>query len=232
MNDTSLNVWGVQYTIRLFFQLIFMVLSFFVAAGRFSIMRAWVYFAVVTTVYMVSTLLLIRFNSDLLNERAKGRNNTKRWDKPLLRLYVLLAFYGIHITAGLDAYRFGWSSLSIRYFIPGLILYLLSAALGGWAMVVNKHFEATVRIQDDRNHIVITEGPYRLVRHPGYLSIVLGIWAIPLMLGSLYAFLCSFFVTVIIIIRTVLEDQTLQQELEGYSDYAKKVRCKLIPFLW
>lgn len=209
-----------------------MILSFFAAAGRFSIMRAWIYFVVVAIVYIVSSFLLIRFNPDLVNERAKERDNTKKWDKPLLGLYVFLAFYGIHITAGLDAYRFGWSSLSMRYFIPGLILYLLAAVFGGWAMIVNKHFEATVRIQNDRNHIVITEGPYGLVRHPGYLSIAMGIWAIPLMLGSLYAFLCSFVVTVIVIVRTILEDNTLQQELEGYSDYANKVRFKLIPFLW
>lgn len=230
--NPKLNKSGVIYIIRVYLQLLMMLLSFFVAAGNLRVTRAWIYFGVVAVVDVVTSLLLIKYNPDLLNERAKERKNTKNWDKPLMGFYILIAFFGIHIVAGLDAYRFGWSALSVSCFIPGLMVYLLSVLFGAWAMIVNKHFEATARIQNDREHKVIQEGPYRIIRHPGYLSIISGMIAIPLMIGSLYAFLCSFAVIIIISIRTALEDKMLQHELNGYCDYTKKVKYRLIPFIW
>ena len=142
-----------------------------------------------------------------------------------------MAFCAIYIVAGLDA-RFGWSVMPLVTLIPGLLLYTISAVLGGWALIVNKHFEATARIQKDREHTVITSGPYKLVRHPGYLSALLGVAAVPLVLGSYVAFSCSIVVCFVMAIRTRLEDRMLRQELKGYSDYAEKVRYRLVPFIW
>jgi protein-S-isoprenylcysteine O-methyltransferase Ste14 len=223
---------GVIYLVRIYFQLLLMAATFFIAAGNLFIGRAWLYFGFLALVYTVSSLIFIKFNPELLNERAKERENTKSWDKLLLSLYLLIGFFGINLVAGLDVGRFHWSGLAMGYMIPGTIIYLVSAALGAWAMVTNKYFEATVRIQEDRDHHVVRDGPYRIVRHPGYLAILLGIAAIPLMIGSLYAFYCSAAVFIIMITRTALEDGALRQELKGYSDYAQKVRYRLIPYIW
>jgi Putative protein-S-isoprenylcysteine methyltransferase len=223
---------GINYIIRLCFQLLFMILSFFIAAGNVFIARVWIYFGIAAAVYLISSIILIKCNPELMNERAKARDNTKAWDKLLLGLYIFIAFFGIHIVAGLDVGRFKWSCMDVSYFVPGLVLYILSSVFGGWAMIVNKYFEATVRIQDDREHKVIKEGPYKIVRHPGYMSILLGITGVPLMIGSLYAFICSAAVIVIIVIRTALEDKMLQRELRGYSDYSRQVKYRLILFIW
>jgi len=232
VSNEKIRKSGIAYIIRTLFQLLLMSVVFFMAAGELHIKRGWIYFGILALVYISSSLILIKYNSELLNERAKKRANTKSWDKLLLGLYWFISFFGIHIVAGLDIGRFNWSEIPIAYMIPGVILYVISAAIGSWAMIVNKHFEATVRIQDDRNHNVIKEGPYKIVRHPGYLSILLGISAVPLMIGSLYAFFCSVAVIFIIIIRTALEDKMLQQELKGYSEYTREVKYRIIPLIW
>ena len=116
--------------------------------------------------------------------------------------------------------------------IPGFILYISSSIFVNWAMIVNTHFEATVRIQKDRDHKVISEGPYRLVRHPGYLGAILWAIGIPMILGSFYGYIPSVVAIILFIIRTFLEDKTLQDELDGYYDYSKKVKFRLLPGIW
>ena len=98
--------------------------------------------------------------------------------------------------------------------------------------MVNRHFEPTVRIQHDREHKVITAGPYGWVRHPGYLAGILWAWSMPLALGSLFAFLPVTMYTVFMMLRTYLEDRTLMEELEGYTEYSEKTRHRLFPILW
>ena len=102
----------------------------------------------------------------------------------------------------------------------------------GWAMVVNRHFEATVRIQMDRGHTTVTRGPYRVVRHPGYLGQILLYLGMPLALGSLWGFALGLLMAAVFIGRTVKEDDTLRKELKGYQEYAARVRKRLIPFIW
>ena len=99
-------------------------------------------------------------------------------------------------------------------------------------MVVNKHFEGTVRIQNERNHEVISQGPYKYIRHPGNLGMILASFVQPLIIGSAYAFIPSVFSVVLVIIRTKLEDTMLQKELEGYKEYADKVKYKLMLKVW
>ena len=99
-------------------------------------------------------------------------------------------------------------------------------------MIVNPHFEATVRIQKDREHKVITSGPYKLIRHPGYLGGIVWAMGVPMILGSIYGFIPSLVGIIIFIIPTGLEDKTLLNELEGYAEYSKKVKCRLIPGIW
>ncbi len=134
--------------------------------------------------------------------------------------------------AGLD-FRFSWS-LHIPPVIQSLALIgvVLGYVLGGWAMVVNKFFSAVVRIQKERNQTVISDGPYKFVRHPGYTGAILALLSMPIMLGSLWALLPAGFIASLTIVRTFLEDKTLQEKLEGYKEYAKKVKYRLLPGVW
>lgn len=149
-----------------------------------------------------------------------------------MRISNLLVLIPIPVIAGLDVGRFHWSSLNI-YFAPvGLMLFSISTVIINWAMIVNPYFEPTVRIQKDRGHKVITNGPYKIVRHPGYLAGILYTSSIPLIIGSLYTFIPVGIYILLIVVRALLEDRTLHRELNGYPEYAKKVRYKLLPWLW
>lgn len=223
---------GIRYLIRNLVSLILQGGILFLAAGNLNIPRAWIYFGITFLYFAISTLVLAKSNSELINERAQKRENTKLWDKVVLGSYIIIGMYTTPVIIGLDVGRFQWSNLGIQYTIIGYILYIISSIFVNWAMVVNKHFEATVRIQEDREHNVITTGPYRLVRHPGYIGAILWAIATPLAIGSLYGLIASAIVTFILIFRTALEDKTLQQELKGYSEYTNKVKYRLFPGIW
>ena len=204
------------------------------AAGTLKWAMAWVYVGLIIVFTLLSRVIALRRNPDLLVERAHSleAEDVKSWDRFLVSWTALLGPLCILIIAGLD-YRFGWSpqvSLSLQLFALGLIIlgYLFST----WAMVENKFFSAYVRIQSDRRQIVITSGPYRFVRHPGYAGGIIAILATPLLLGSIWAFIPTLMVVVGMIMRTALEDQVLLDELDGYQDYAKKVNYRLIPGIW
>lgn len=230
-NNNQLKKSGVIYIIRFHAQLLIMAAVYFIAAGKLNIGRAWLYFGIAAVVYFASSLIFVKYNAELLNERAKERENTKSWDKVLLSLYLLIGFLGTHIVAGLDS-RYGWSGLKLPYLIPGAIIYIIAAGIQIKSMLVNRHFEATARVQQDRKQTVIKDGPYKTVRHPGYASVLLSFLAIPLMIGSVYAFSCTAAVFLIMFVRTALEDKMLQEELSGYSEYTKEVKFRLIPGVW
>lgn len=230
-SDHLVKKSGVVYIIRVHAQLLIIAVAYFIAAGSFNIGRAWLYFSIAAVTYFVSSLIFIKYNPGLINERAKRRENTGSWDKVLLSLYLLIGFLGTHIVAGLDS-RFEWSSLDMRYMIPGAVLYIAATLIQIISMLKNKYFEATVRIQSDREQQVVKDGPYKIVRHPGYASVLLSFVAIPFMIGSLYALICTAAVFIIMFIRTALEDKMLQKELPGYSQYAREVKFRLIPGIW
>jgi protein-S-isoprenylcysteine O-methyltransferase Ste14 len=135
------------------------------------------------------------------------------------------------VVAGLDV-RFGWSPLPWAAFFAGLAVLVPASLFGDWAMVENEHFEQFVRIQHERDQRVVTTGPYRLVRHPGYLGAVLGALATPLLLGSAWTFVPAGLVAALFVVRTSLEDRALRAGLSGYEDYARRTRFRLVPWLW
>ncbi|MGD9110387.1 MAG: isoprenylcysteine carboxylmethyltransferase family protein [Phycisphaerales bacterium] len=179
--------------------------------------------------------ILAKINPELLNQRGawKKTKNTKWWDKWLiLPLFGILGFYAPMALAGLDVGRFGWSNLGPGYAIFGIIIYAAGTVLITWAMIINRHFEASVRIQTDRQHKVVSEGPYRVIRHPGYVGAIVWVVCPPLIIGSLYGLIPAAMAAIVLIVRTILEDKILQKELDGYADYAKVVRYRLIPGVW
>jgi protein-S-isoprenylcysteine O-methyltransferase Ste14 len=137
--------------------------------------------------------------------------------------------FPLFIVAGLD-HRFGWSPVFPTWLnILGFILILFGYAFAGWAMVENRFFSTMVRVQTDRGHRVCDSGPYRIVRHPGYAGNILALPGIVLALGSVWTIIPVIVALIISAIRTALEDQTLQEELQGYRDYVRRVRYRLIP---
>jgi protein-S-isoprenylcysteine O-methyltransferase Ste14 len=170
----------------------------------------------------------------LFAERQNIENirNAKAWDKVLAPLMAVSVSFPMVIVAGLD-HRYNWSpELPPWLIVIGFILITIGYAFSAWAVVENRFFSSVVRIQTDRGHVVCDTGPYRVVRHPGYAGNILPLFGIVLALGSVWTLIPAAVASIISVIRTVLEDQTLQEELPGYRDYARRVRYRLIPGIY
>ena len=204
---------------------------YFIASGRIDIPRAWIYMGVYIVGSLISGFLLIKRSSELLNQRGKIQEGTKKWDKIVVFLYFLFAIIVTPLIAGLDL-RLGFSPLHFYYLYLGLGFYVLSVIFSIWPMLHNPFFEGTVRIQKDKNHKVIDSGPYGIIRHPGYLGMFLGSLPIPFAFGSILSFIPVSIMVILVITRTYLEDETLSKELKGYKNYCRKVKYRLIPFIW
>ena len=207
-------------------------ICFFLAAGRLDISRAWLLLGIDYLGLIVVSVIFWKLAPELANQRATIKEGTKPWDKIFLAFYFAISLIAFPIVAGLDVGRYYWSELHINYAIAGVILLALCVAFCSWAIVVNRFFETTVRIQTDRGHKVITGGPYRFVRHPGYLSLILGAVSASFIIGSLYSLIPCGVAIIALLVRTYLEDRTLQEELNGYREYAARVRWRLIPGIW
>ena len=200
-------------------------------AGTIDWLQGWFYFGLLTTSLFVSFLYLRQVNPEVIEHRLQFKKGTKPWDK-LWAVFFAPVFMAIYVIAGFDAVRFQWSAMSLWLWLPGLALWLPGNALFTWAMGVNPFFEKTVRIQTERGHRVIDTGPYNFVRHPGYLGFFGWSLATPLLLGSWWSLVPALLTIAGLVIRTVLEDRTLHEELSGYRDYASRVRYRLIPRIW
>jgi protein-S-isoprenylcysteine O-methyltransferase Ste14 len=177
---------------------------------------------------------MLRKSPDLALERAEagGREGVKGWDKILLPIVAIYGPLVSWIVAGLDA-RFGWSpDLPNEIQWAALAVIALGSLIGTWAMLTNRFFSSHVRIQTDRDHTVVSTGPYRFVRHPGYAGGFLSWLAGPVFFSSYWVVVPTALVILAMILRTALEDRTLQAELPGYREYAAQVRYRLIPGIW
>jgi len=202
----------------------------FGSVGRLDWLNAWVLLGLNFVASIVTTALLWRY-PELLVERSNIKAG-KSWDKAIVGIVVLLGPVATWITAGLDT-RFHWSDgMPPLAFIGGVVVAVLAAALIAWAMRSNKFFSSVVRIQKDRGHVVVTGGPYRFVRHPSYTGMSVFTLATPLILNSRWAFAPAMATAATAVLRTALEDRTLHDELDGYADYARSVKYKLMPAIW
>lgn len=202
-------------------------------SGRWDWWEAWVLAIVYILGFAVSRALAARRHPDLLAERARflQHEDAKPWDKVLAPL-VVLGIGLIPMVAGLDA-LFGWPpTFSLPLKILALIILLTGYGLSSYALIENRFFSVMVRLQTERGHQVVSSGPYRWMRHPGYAGTLWSNLAVPLFLDAAWAFLPAAFLTVVLVIRTRLEDRTLQDELTGYRDYVRRVRYRLLPGVW
>jgi protein-S-isoprenylcysteine O-methyltransferase Ste14 len=196
--------------------------------------QGWAYAIMLFVIAIGGRLWVDLRHPGLLAERAKGENaaNTKSWDKVLSPLMALSSSIMLYIVAGMD-HRFSWSPAFPTWLtVLGFILIFLGYAFSTWAMLENRFFSGVVRIQEDRGHTVCDTGPYRVVRHPGYAGNFLALPGIALSLASLWTAIPAVLALIIAVIRTSLEDKTLQEELPGYGEYARSTRFRLIPGLY
>ena len=217
--------------VKLVVSLLLLAAILFISSGRWDWVMAWVLLGVFVVCLGLNALVLIASNPEVLEERLHARKGAKKWDLVLSSSIGVLTLVTL-LFAGLDR-RFGWSpGIPLWLQVGALALVALGDLLFLWAMAVNKFFSKFVRIQEERGHHVITAGPYQYVRHPGYLGWII-MWAIPpLILGSLWAFIPTGIAICLIVARTALEDGTLKHELEGYKNYAARVRYRLLPGIW
>lgn len=192
--------------------------------------NAWLLAAVVLGLKVASALVLMRFNQAVLNARGTKRDMSPR-EKRFFSVFVPSSL-AIPVVAGLEAGVAGWSHHSNLELTSGVAMLVAGMSVLLWALAVNPFFEKTVRMQHDRSHRVCTSGPYRYVRHPGYVAAVMSAAALPLMLGSYWAFVPVALLAVAFVVRTAYEDRMLRAELAGYEAYARATRYRLIPFIW
>ena len=221
----------IKFILSNFIGTVIAFLIIFLSAGRIGYWQGWIYISICLMTTLAS-LLFMQIDAELINERSKPGEGSKRWDK-LILVISFFAFIIMSVIAGFDSGRFHWSpSFQVYWYIIGIVLTFFGQILFFVAQKQNKFFSSVVRIQTDRGHTVCDTGLYSMVRHPAYLSQVISTIGFPLLFGSLWSIIPSFIAISLLILRTYLEDSTLKKELEGYIEYSNKIRYKLIPGVW
>jgi len=205
-----------------------------ICGGDLGWWQAWLYSLLIFAAGIGGHIWAEKRHPGLLAERQNIEHiqNAKAWDKVLAPLMAVSIGFPMVIVAGLD-HRYSWSpEFPLWLIVIGFILITLGYAFASWALAENRFFSSVVRIQKERGHVVCDSGPYRLVRHPGYAGNIPPLFGIVLALGSLWTLIPAAVATIITVIRTALEDHTLQEELPGYREYAQRVRYRLIPGIY
>ncbi len=214
----------VKTWLRLVMRMSFFAIALLWPAGTWQWWEAWALIGLWAIFGVVLTQYLLRHDPALLAERMKFMpldKDQKGWDKVLMMLFFF-AGIGLYILPGFDVVRYGWSEpLPVWMKILAMLVHLPCFLFLGWVMRENTYLSQVVKIDKDRDHQVVTTGPYALVRHPMYTIVIVLLFAVPVALGSRFALILAVFLTLLLILRTYLEDRTLHEELEGYSEYIK-----------
>ncbi len=230
-NSSTTTRGVVRWSIRESMGLVMAGVILFLCAGRWDWVWGWA--AVGTLVFWVgaTAITVIPRHPQVLAERLGPRQDAKAWDTAIMSFVgvIVLAVYAV---AGLDV-RYGWTvGFPTAAQISGVIVALFGYAVVVWATAANAYFSLNVRIQKERGHTVVTGGPYRFVRHPGYVGSILAYLGTPILLGSWWAIALGVITALLMIVHTAFEDKTLQAELPGYPEYAQRVRYRLLPGVW
>ncbi|MFW9970949.1 MAG: methyltransferase family protein [Candidatus Odinarchaeota archaeon] len=207
----------------------FLGFGLFFPAGTILWIEAWVYLIIFSIFFTVVVLYFSKHDPEMLQRRAKPKFKEK-WDKLIMSL-MGFGFFPTFIIPGFER-RFKWTLIPFWIEIIGFIGLSSGLIIIFLVMKENTFLSKSVEIQKDRGHVVITTGPYRIIRHPMYFGFILFIIFYCFALGSLYSLIPSALGIVGLVIRTILEDKKLHEELEGYKEYAQKTRKKLLPLIW
>ena len=231
--DTQTKLITPKILVRLFIVIVIVPLTPMIISGEWGWWEAWAYAIINILGFAISRVLAARRNPDIITERARSMElqDAKPWDKILS---PALAFGGLLILIVVGADKgFGWSTpFSLNAKIVALIVLILGYILGSWALIENRFFSGVVRIQTDRGHHVVSTGPYRFVRHPGYAGALWTYIVMPILFDSIWAFIPTVLLIGVLVLRTSLEDRTLQAELPGYKEFAQQTHYRLFPGIW
>jgi protein-S-isoprenylcysteine O-methyltransferase Ste14 len=221
----------LKAVVRLGFFLMLMAAILLPTSGRADWGRAWFLLGALFLCVVVNLVVLVTRTPELLAVRLQLERGARQWDKVLGALLAGLWLLAL-VVAGLDERRHWSPPLPGSLHLGALALLMAGDFLLLWAMAVNRFFAKIVRIQRERGHRVVTVGPYRYVRHPGYVGWILMSGAVPLILGSLWALVPVGIAVAGMVVRTAFEDRMLRADLEGYEEYAGRVRYRLLPGIW
>lgn len=200
-------------------------------AGRTDWRSPWVVTFMFAVLFLLGGGWFLRHDPDLLQERMSTAPNVPRWDRLLMRVYSVVLL-GLFVAADLDAGRFRWSHVPLAVQAAGMVSVLAAFVVIWWCTAVNHFLSSRARIQTERGHVVVRDGPYRYVRHPMYTSIIVLMIGMALALGSWLAVVPAVLIGVLFVVRTLLEDRMLADGLDGYRAYVKRVPRRLVPGLW
>ena len=217
---------------QLVYLVLFFTLPLFLAAGTIAWLAGWIFLVLFFSFVFAITLWLFRHNPDLLKERMTMTSpDQKAWDKVGFAV-IYVVFLVWLVLMPLDAVRFHWSQMPVWLQVAGAIVLVCSFYLFFVTFRENSYLSPMVRIQKDRGQTVVSTGPYHYVRHPMYAAALLFLFGTALLLGSWYGLLVALLLVGMIAGRAVLEERTLQQELQGYDAYMAQVKYRLIPHVW
>jgi protein-S-isoprenylcysteine O-methyltransferase Ste14 len=221
----------VKFFLRVFISSLVFSGILFLSAGTFDYFNGWI-FLYTNLITSFMNFWSIKDNPELMTERTQVGDGAKTWDKKILGISALVYVVNV-VVAGMDSGRYHWSpELPMRFIGIGIVCTFIGQIIFLSARKENHFFSSVVRIQTERAHSVCDTGLYQFVRHPGYLGMSISLLSIPLITGSLWSAIPTGIAVVLLIIRTYLEDETLKEELPGYTDYVRKTKRRLIPYIW
>jgi protein-S-isoprenylcysteine O-methyltransferase Ste14 len=205
----------------------------FIPAGTFAWPGAWVYLAEIAVTSLVITVWMLRNNPALLAERMAPliQRDQKTWDKVLMATLLVL-WCAWFVLMGLDAVRYAWSVMPLWAQVVGGVAIIIGMRIVFLTVRANSFAAPVVKIQAERGHKVVSHGPYAVVRHPMYAGALLMLVGTPLLLGSWWGLAAVSILALLLGLRAVMEERTLAAELDGYAEYAARVRYRLIPLIW
>ncbi len=210
---------------------LFVIATVFGPAGTFAWRNGWLFVAVMSAAVASVSFGIFRAAPELAQERRTAVKQAKAWDRAITPLITGLPVVTV-VLAGLGR-RFGWRPTFPDWSTwPAVTAIAAGSALAYLAMRANRFFSSYVRIQSDRNHIVVDGGPYAVIRHPGYAGSILVALATPVLLDSVAGFGLATVTALLTVLRTHLEDRILKQGLPGYLSYSDRVRYRLLPLVW
>lgn len=217
-----------SYLTRVGFQKIIGFLLYLIGAGFTLTYAGIIYFIYLFLATIIISLILFKANEKTLAERGKTDTDSPKWDKILLFVFWILNYFVVYLLAGIYESS---EHLNFAYYL-GIVLTLFAAWFSTKATLENTFLESTARIQSDRNQKVCTTGPYKIVRHPAYSGLILNCIGLSLIFPYVSVWICMTITVVIIVVRTALEDSMLKNGLDGYFEYTKQTRYRLIPCIW
>lgn len=231
-NKSSDDLFGFASILKVVLILVLLVGSMALLAGRWTWWAGWVFLGAFTLYSLALVGWLAVVDPDLARERQQDADpHNEPYEKIILPLMVVLELGTLGV-AVLDGGRFAWSTVPLVARIAGWFLLGMTGAILPWVFRTNTFASGVGRIQEDRDHRVVVSGPYRIVRHPMYTGVILGILGLPLALGSWWALIPAGLLIGLFVVRTALEDKMLLRQLPGYEEYAQQTRCRLLPGIW